>query len=165
MKNVTVLQINAVTCRGMMVPSNLFVGPTSNLLHEENKFRIILWWLLSHTQTCPHKYEPQIPYTLLIVSSVISTSVSWSPRWGRELLGWSLSIVLGQQFSWISRRRVWARGSARMGGLHPSEWHVQPEPLLQLSLPGDAPVSCGQGEGGNARQQQGVPGCLGSAAG
>lgn len=42
MKNVTVLQINAVACRDMTVPSNLFVGPTSNLLHEENKFRIIL---------------------------------------------------------------------------------------------------------------------------
>lgn len=41
MKNVTVLKINAVTCKGVTVPSNLFVGPTSNLLHEENKFRII----------------------------------------------------------------------------------------------------------------------------
>lgn len=80
MKNVTVLQINAVTCKGVTVPSNLFVGPTSNLLHEENKFRIILGSLLLHTQTCPHKYKPQIPYTLLIFSSVISTSVSWSPR-------------------------------------------------------------------------------------
>lgn len=41
MKNVTVLQINAVTCKGVTVPSDLFVGPTSNLLHEENEFRII----------------------------------------------------------------------------------------------------------------------------
>ena len=42
---------------------------------------------------------------------------------------------------------------------------MQPEPLLQLSVPGDAPVPCGQGKGSHAGQQQGVPGCLGSAAG
>lgn len=41
---------------------------------------------------------------------------------------------------------------------------MQPGPELQLPLPGDAPVPRGQGEGGHAGQQQGVPGCLGGAA-
>lgn len=52
-----------------------------------------------------------------------------------------------------------------MGGLHPGKRDVQPEPQLQLSLPGYAPVPCGQGERCHARQQQGVPGCFGSASG
>lgn len=52
-----------------------------------------------------------------------------------------------------------------MGGLHPGQRNVQPEPSLQLPVPGDAPVPCGQREGDHAGQQQGVPGCPGSAAG